>query len=160
MLGYADSSVNSSCSCTITSLGFASFASSSEHTPSLLSHTRDIHNVNDNRITHTQKSPFPGLPGSASTRNVKPIWILLKQETVSGSGISWVICKSALRSRQITTPTPHHSSFFTGRMPFLLQNKSPEYHKCTEAYITAYRRDVDELVHGACVRPQVCHSWM
>ena len=31
----------------------------------------------------------PGLPGSASTRKVKPIWILLKQETVSGSGISW-----------------------------------------------------------------------
>jgi len=27
-----------------------------------------------------------------------------------GSGISWTICKqSALRSRQITTPTPHHS---------------------------------------------------
>ena len=43
---------------------------------------------------------------------VKPIWILLKQETVSGSGISWAICKSAPRSEQITTPTPHHSEFF------------------------------------------------
>jgi len=32
---------------------------------------------------------LPGLPGRASTRKVKPIWILLKQETVSGSGISW-----------------------------------------------------------------------
>ena len=32
---------------------------------------------------------FPGLPGWAGTRKVKPIWILLKQETVSGSGISW-----------------------------------------------------------------------
>jgi len=30
----------------------------------------------------------PGLPRSAGTRKVKPIWILLKQETVSGSGIS------------------------------------------------------------------------
>jgi len=31
-----------------------------------------------------------------------------------GSGISWIICKhSATRSRQITTPTPHHS-IFTG----------------------------------------------
>jgi len=30
----------------------------------------------------------PGQPGKASTRKVKPIWILLKQETVSGSGIS------------------------------------------------------------------------
>ena len=29
------------------------------------------------------------------------------------SGISWTICKqSALRSRQITTPTPHHSIFY------------------------------------------------
>ena len=48
------------------------------------------------------------------TRKVKPIWILLKQETVSGSGISWAICKSASRSRQITMPVPHHSKFFTG----------------------------------------------
>jgi len=37
---------------------------------------------------------------------------------VSGSGISWATCKSAPRSRQITTPAPHHS-VFTGRMPFL-----------------------------------------
>ena len=27
---------------------------------------------------------------------------------MSGSGISWAICKSAPRSRQITTPVPHH----------------------------------------------------
>jgi len=27
--------------------------------------------------------------------------------------------KSAPRSRQITTPAPHRSSYFTGRMPFL-----------------------------------------
>ena len=40
------------------------------------------------------------------------MWILLKQETVSGSGISWAICKSALRFRQITTPVPHHSVFY------------------------------------------------
>ena len=54
----------------------------------------------------------PGLPRWASTRKVKPIWILLKQETVSGCGISWAICKSAPRSRQITTPAPHHSDFY------------------------------------------------
>jgi len=34
---------------------------------------------------------FPGLPGWAGTRKVKPIWILLKQETVSGSGIIFII---------------------------------------------------------------------
>ena len=46
----------------------------------------------------------------------------MKQETVSSSGISWVICKSAPRSRHITTPAPHHS-FFIGRMTFLSPNQ-------------------------------------
>ena len=45
-----------------------------------------------------------GLPGLACTRKVKPVWILLKQKTMSGSGISLAICKSAPRPRQITTP--------------------------------------------------------
>jgi len=67
--------------------------------------------------THTRfRALFPGLPGLACARKVKPIWILLKQETVSGSGISWAICKSAPCSRQITMPP---LSFFSGRMPFL-----------------------------------------
>jgi len=36
--------------------------------------------------THTRLTAlFPGLPGWAGTRKVKPIWI----ETVSGRGISW-----------------------------------------------------------------------
>jgi len=73
----------------------------------------------------------PGLPGWASTRKVKPIWILLKQETVSGSGISWAICKSAPCSRQIATPAPHRS-IFTGRMPFLPPNQQ---HQSTEGQI-------------------------
>ena len=34
------------------------------------------------------------------------------QETVSGSGFSWAICKSAPHSRQTTTPAPHHSVFY------------------------------------------------
>jgi len=34
---------------------------------------------------------------------------MLEQETVSGCGISWAICKSAPRSSHITTPAPHHS---------------------------------------------------
>ena len=44
------------------------------------------------------------------------------------SGISWTICKqSAPRSRQITTPTPHHS-IFTGSMHtiFLMPNQPME----------------------------------
>jgi len=60
--------------------------------------------------THTHLTALcPGLPGWAGTRKVKPIWILLKQETVSGS---WAICKSAPRSRQITMPAPHRSVFY------------------------------------------------
>jgi len=66
-------------------------------------------------VSHTH--PFngslspTGLPRWVGTRKVKPIWILLKQETVSGNGISWAVCKSASRSRQITT-APHHSVFY------------------------------------------------
>jgi len=65
---------------------------------------------------------FLGLLRWAGTRKAKPIWILLKQETVSVSGISWAIRKSATRSRQTTTPAPHHS-VFTCRMPFLSPNQ-------------------------------------
>jgi len=62
--------------------------------------------------THMFNSPLSGTTQWASTRKVKRIWILLKQKTVSGSGISWAICKSAPCSRQITTPTPHHSVIY------------------------------------------------
>ena len=37
---------------------------------------------------------------------------------MSGSGISWAICKAAPSSRQITMPAPHHSFFYrTGALP-------------------------------------------
>ena len=63
--------------------------------------------------THTRLTAlFPGLPRWAGTRKAIPIWILLKQEMVSGSGISWAICKSAPSSRLITVPAPHHSGFY------------------------------------------------
>ena len=77
--------------------------------------------------------PFPGLPRWAVTRKVKPIWILLKQETVSGSGIIWAICKSASRSRQITTPAPHHSVFY-GRdaLPVAQPTASKHWRHSTE----------------------------
>jgi len=55
---------------------------------------------------------FPGLPRWAGTRKVKPIWILVKQEIVSGTGIIWAICKSASCSGQIAMSAPHHSSFY------------------------------------------------
>jgi len=82
--------------------------------------------------THPFNGPFPGLPRWASTRKVKPIWILLKQETVSGSDIRWAICKSAPRSRQITTPTPRHSVFLQAGCPSCHPTNSVKAHRRAE----------------------------
>ena len=82
-------------------------------------HFHYYHKLVTRRITHTQTHTTFNGPFSRTTRvsryqkgKTQPIWILLKQETVSGSGISWAIYKSASRSRQITTPVPHHSVFY------------------------------------------------
>ena len=76
---------------------------------------------NHNKTFHSHNTHLtalcPGLPGSAGTRKATPIWILLKQQTVSGSGISWAIRKSAPRSRQITMPAPDHSIFLPAGCP-------------------------------------------
>ena len=76
-----------------------------------------FHSTRTNTQTQTHTHPFNGplsgtIPGWAGTRKVKPIWILLEQQTVSGTGISWAICKSAPCSRQITMPAPHHSVYY------------------------------------------------
>jgi len=79
-----------------------------------------IYQGNFATITHTHTrltALFPGPPGWAGTRKAKSNWILLKQETVSGSGFRWAICKSAPRSRQITMPSPHHSVFLQAGCP-------------------------------------------
>jgi len=47
---------------------------------------------------------------------------LLEQETVSGSGIRWAVCKSSPRPRQIIMPAPI-TQFFTGQMSFLPPNQ-------------------------------------
>ena len=55
--------------------------------------------------THTRLTAFfPGLPGWAGARKAKPIWILLKQETLSGSGISWAMCTSLQTDNHASTP--------------------------------------------------------
>jgi len=56
--------------------------------------------------THPFNGPLSGTTQVGRYQKVKPIWILLKQETVIGSGISWAICKSAPRSRQNHSSTP------------------------------------------------------
>ena len=71
--------------------------------------------------THTHTHPFNG-PFSGTTRvsryqKGKTNLDSLKQETVSGSGISWAICKSAPHSRQITTPAPPQLSFLQAGCP-------------------------------------------
>ena len=85
--------------------------------------------------THTRLTAlFPGLPRLAGSRKVKPIWILLKQETVSGSGISW-----AYASLHLTPDRQRHqqptSQFFTGRMPFVLPNQQRQ---STEVLVQTY----------------------
>ena len=76
------------------------------------------HGTHTHTHTHTRLTALrPGLPGRAGTRKENPIWMLLKQETVSGSGISWAICKSASRPGQTTTPAPHRSVFLQAGCP-------------------------------------------
>jgi len=69
-------------------------------------------NNNNNNNTYLM-ALCSGLPWWDGTRKVKPIWILLKQETVGGSSISLAICKSAPCLRQIPTPASHHSIFYS-----------------------------------------------
>ena len=61
-----------------------------------------------NRVSWYQKG---------KTRKGKTNLDLLEQETVSCSGISWAICKSARRPRHITTPESYHSVFFQPGCP-------------------------------------------
>jgi len=93
--------------------------------------------------THPFNGPFSGTTQVSRYQKGKKIWILLKQETVSGSGISWALCKSAPRSRQITM---QHSTtqFFTGRMPFLppnQQRQSTEGKNSNTPSLNFYRPD-------------------
>ena len=67
--------------------------------------------------THTHTQPLNGLFSRTiwvgRNQKDKPFWIFLKQRWWGGNGIGWNIRRSfAPRSRQITTPAPHHSSFY------------------------------------------------
>ena len=114
-----------------------------------------------NTHTHTHLTALcPGLPGWAGTRKVTSIWILLKQETLSDSGISWAVCKSAPCSRQITTPTPHHSVFYRPDALPAAQPTASKQWRQTRTLTTilrgrsnneAYSRDPDCAAHAVCV---------
>jgi len=119
--------------CTQSILYCSTFISHDYYYIPVNSHT--IHQLHT--LTHTLLTAlFPGLPRQAGTRNVKPMWIFLKQETVSGSVISWATCKSASRSRQITMSVPHHTKFFTGWMPFLPPNQQRQSTAGNTLYIS------------------------
>ena len=88
-----------------------------------------------------QAHPFNG-PFSRTTHGSR---ILLKQETVIGSGISWAICKSAPSSRQISyhASTPPLSFLQTG-CPFCHPTNSV---KALKAKLLAWQaRDIDHLL--------------
>jgi len=86
---------------------------------------------------------------------------LLEQEIVSGSGISWAICKSAPRPRQITTLAPN-TQFFTCRMPFLPPNQQlinqqfgARAGRCVRPVVRRYV----SVRAGASSASALCASW-
>jgi len=71
---------------------------------------------------------------------------------VSGSGISWAVCKTPPRSRQITTPAPHHS-VVTGRMPFLPPNQQRQ---STEGMLSLWVKHLSTL-HELCINQKLSY---
>ena len=100
------------------------------------------------RHTHIHLTALSGTTQVSWYQKGKPIWILLKQETVSDSCISWAICKSAPRSRQITTPAPHHSSFLqsSNRVHILHTEDAPSQFKITLAINSHRNLTVNRLL--------------
>jgi len=59
---------------------------------------------------------------------------------VSGRGISWAICKSASRSRQITMPAPHHSVFYRpGVLPAAQQTASKHWRQTVAVTVNSWK---------------------
>ena len=78
-------------------------------------------------------------------------------EVLGSSGISWTICQqSAPRSRQITTPTLHHS-IFIGRMLFLKRKQQCQSTKDNIPYAAinsncSLRHRTCNIPHFRCTR--------
>ena len=134
--------------------------------------------------THTRLTAlFPGLPRWASTRKVKPIWILLKQETVSGSGISWLYASLHLtpdrQPRQYlitqffyrpdalpaTQPTAlkakiwsicHDEIFCVQSVEQSSWGEYPYFLRYTHFFITQCRICGMTMTVGQCTTPEIC----
>ena len=78
---------------------------------------------------------FPGQPRWAGTRKVNQSGFYWSKRH-SGSDISWAICKSAPRSRQITMPAPHQSVFLQAGCPSCRPTNSV---KALKAVFSIYR---------------------
>ena len=81
--------------------------------------------------THTRSvALFPGLPGWAGTRIIKPIWILLKQETVASAGpyAHMQVCTSLQTDNHASTPPLH---FLQAGCPSCRPNNSVKALKAT-----------------------------
>ena len=92
------------------------------------------------RMTHTRTR-------RAGTRKVKPIWILLKQETVIGSGISWAmqICTSLQTDNHASTPP---LSFLQAGCPSCRPTNSVKAPKAQSVRMTEDKDKWREYVHG------------
>jgi len=79
--------------------------------------------------THTHTYTFNG-PLSRTTqvsryqRGTTNLDFTEARVAVSGNGISWAICKSAPRCRQIASPAPHYSVFLQAGCPSCRQTNS------------------------------------
>ena len=67
--------------------------------------------------THPFNGPFSGTTQVSRYQKGKTNLDFTEARDMSGSGISWDICKSAPHSRQITTPAPHRSVFLQAGRP-------------------------------------------
>ena len=65
-----------------------------------------------NTHTHPFNGPYSGTTWVSHYQKCKNNMDFTEARDMSGNGISWAICKSASRSRQITMPAPHHSVFY------------------------------------------------
>jgi len=112
--------------------------------------------------THTNtclSALCPGLPRWAGTRKVKPIWILLKQETVSGSGITLAACKPAVRSTDNHASVPPLSFYRPDALPAAQPTVSKHWRQLRINIVVHSSFTADKLsgVRWTCIRPRWCH---
>jgi len=118
--------------------------------------------VHETRI-RTQKHPFYGpldfvrdYPGKLLP---EPMWILLKQETMSVSGISWAIYKSAPHRRQITMPV-----FIQAGCPSCCSTTASKHWDQNSNWMNKFRqlvrlltnKDISMIVRGRLCIQQLC----